>query len=195
MLRKFYRYWLSKRGWSFQGNFEPRPDKYIIIIAPHTANEDFIIGIMARSVLGLRSTKFLGKSQLFKFPFGVIFRALGGYPVVRTKDNNLVDAVTEIFNKHQKFSIALAPEGTRSKVNRLKTGFYYIAKKANIPIYAVGFDYPTKTIIVADPFYPTDNFEKDIRLLFTFYSDIKGKNPELGFGSSTVDKTIECQGL
>jgi 1-acyl-sn-glycerol-3-phosphate acyltransferase len=159
-------------------------------MAPHTANFDFLLGLMVRSVLGITSTKFLGKSQLFKFPHGFIFRALGGYPVIRTRDNNLVDAVTDIFSQHEKFSIALAPEGTRSKVSRLKTGFYHIAKKAHIPIYAVGFDYSTKSIRIRKPFHPSDNFEEDMRELLIYYSAMKGKNPELGVDMSILETTI-----
>ena len=193
MFKRFSHYWLKKNGWVVKGNFEPLPNKFIIVVGPHTANFDFFLGLMARSVLGLRATKFLGKSQLFKFPYGFIFRALGGYPVERTKDNNLVDAVTDIFNSHEKFSIALAPEGTRSKVDRIKIGFYHIAKKANIPIYPVAFDFGTKFVIVKEPFYPSDNFEDDMKELLSFYSNMKGKYPELGIDMSIFDKTISGQ--
>jgi 1-acyl-sn-glycerol-3-phosphate acyltransferase len=193
MFKRFSAYWLKKNGWSIKGDFKPLPDKFIIIVGPHTANYDFFLGLMLRPVLGIQATKFLGKSQLFKFPYGFIFRALGGYPVVRTKDNNLVDAVTEIFNSHDKFSIALAPEGTRSKVDRLKTGFYHIAKKVKIPIYPVAFDFGTKFVIVREPFYPSDNFEKDMEELLSFYSKTKGKIPELGIDMSIYEKTISGQ--
>ena len=193
MFKRFSAYWLKKNGWSFEGDFEPLPDKYIIIVAPHTATIDFFLGIMARSVLGITSTKFLGKSQLFEFPFGFIFRGLGGYPVVRTRDNNLVDSVAEIFNQHEKFSIALAPEGTRAKVDRLRIGFYHIARKANIPIYPVGFDFGTKTIIIREPMIPSDNIENDLRELISFYANLQGKIPELGIDMSILDKTISSQ--
>ena len=193
MFKRFSNYWFKKNGWIVQGDFEPLPNKFIIIVGPHTANFDFFLGLMARSVLGLQSTKFLGKSQLFKFPYGFIFRALGGYPVERTKDNNLVDAVTDIFNSHEEFSIALAPEGTRSKVDRIKTGFYHIAKKVNIPIYPIAFDFGTKFVIVKEPFYPSDNFEDDMKELLSFYSNMKGKYPELGIDMSIFDKTISGQ--
>ena len=193
MFKRFSNYWFKKNGWAVQGDFEPLPNKFIIIVGPHTANFDFFLGLMARSVLGLQSTKFLGKSQLFKFPYGFIFRALGGYPVERTKDNNLVDAVTDIFNSHEEFSIALAPEGTRSKVDRIKTGFYHIAKKVNIPIYPIAFDFGTKFVIVKEPFYPSDNFEDDMKELLSFYSNMKGKYPELGIDMSIFDRTISGQ--
>ena len=193
MFKRFSRYWLKKNGWSIDGDWSNLPNKYIIIVAPHTANIDFFLGLMVRSITGIHSTKFLGKSQLFKFPYGFIFRAMGGYPVVRTKDNNLVDAVVEIFNSHDKFSIALAPEGTRSKVDRLKTGFYHIARKANIPIYPVAFDFGTKVVVIKAPLIPSDNIENDFRQLIDFYAEIDGKYPELGIDKSIFGKTISGQ--
>ena len=193
MFKRFSRYWLKKNGWSIDGDWSNLPNKYIIIVAPHTANIDFFLGLMVRSITGIHSTKFLGKSQLFKFPYGFIFRAMGGYPVVRTKDNNLVDAVAEIFNSHDKFSIALAPEGTRSKVDRLKTGFYHIARKANIPIYPVAFDFGTKVVVIKAPLIPSDNIENDFRHLIDFYAEIDGKYPELGIDKSIFGKTISGQ--
>lgn len=193
MLNWVYKYWFRKIGWSVRVPFDTYPDKFILIVAPHTASFDFVIGILSRAALGIHSTKYLGKSQLFKFPFGAFFRATGGYPVERNKNNNLVDSVAEIFNNHDKFSIALAPEGTRSKVSRLKTGFYHIAKKANIPIIPVGFDYGSKTVVAGHPFSPSDDIEQDFRLLFEFFDNIKGKYPERGIDISILEKTISGQ--
>ena len=187
MMRQLYTFIFKSLGWSFKGSFEPKPPKYIIIVAPHTSNWDFPLGIMVRSIAKIGSTKFLGKSQLFIFPHGFIFRALGGYPVERTKDNNLVDAVVEIFNSKDEFSISLAPEGTRSKVKRFKTGFYHIAKKANVPIYLVGFDFKIKKIVIEKPFYPTDDILKDFKYIIQFFSSIKGRHTELGVDMSLFD--------
>ncbi|MEN8249990.1 MAG: 1-acyl-sn-glycerol-3-phosphate acyltransferase, partial [Bacteroidota bacterium] len=163
------------------------------VIGPHTANMDFVLGIIARSVLGLQGARYLGKSQLFKFPLGILFKALGGYPVDRSKHNNTVDAVVDIFNKHERFGIALAPEGTRSKVDRLKTGFYHIAQKANVPIYMVGFDYGSKSIIVREPFLPSDDIEKDFGMIIDFFSEIKGKYPANGIDKDMLQPTIKYQ--
>lgn len=193
MFKRFSTYWFKKNGWSFKGNFQPLPDKFIIVVGPHTANMDFFLGIMARSVLGITSTKFIGKSQLFRWPYGFIFRAMGGQPVERSRDNNLVEAVAEMFKKRDRFSIAIAPEGTRSKVKRLKTGFYYIARKAKIPIYPVGFDFSTKTVHINKPLVPSMDIERDFRLLFEFFSNIEGKNPELGVDMNMLESTIEGQ--
>ena len=167
-------------GWKFIGQFDSSIPKYIAIVAPHTSNWDFIIGVFARAAIGIDHAKYLGKSQLFKWPYGFIFRALGGHPVDRSKHNNLVEAVVDIFNSKERFAVALAPEGTRKKVGKLKTGFYHIAVQANIPIYLVGFDYPTKTIVIHDAYYPSGNIDDDMPEIMKFFGGITGKNPELG---------------
>ena len=113
--------------------------KYIIAVAPHTSNWDFPVGLAARSVLRIQSAQFLGKSQLFVPPFGWIFRMLGGHPVDRSSSHDMVEQVVKIFAKHENFILAMAPEGTRKKVTKLRTGFYFIAKGAQVPIVPVGF--------------------------------------------------------
>jgi len=190
-MRRLLTFIFNSLGWGFHGSFEPMLPKFIIIVAPHTSNWDFPLGIMVRSIAKIGSTKFLGKSQLFKFPFGFIFRAMGGYPVERTKDNNLVDAVVDIFDSKDEFSISLAPEGSRSKVKRFKTGFYHIAKKANVPIYLVGFDFEIKKIIIEKPFYPTDDIIDDFKYIIQFFSSIKGKHVEKGVDMSLFDSFNE----
>jgi len=180
MLRRFYLFFLRKAGWKFVGHIPTDIQKFIAVVAPHTSNSDFIIGVAARSVLGLTRTRYLGKSQLFRFPYGFIFKMLGGYPVDRSRHNNMVDAVVEIFKEHEEFSIALAPEGTRSKVNKIKTGFYHIARKAAVPIVLVGFDYGTRSIIFKDPFYPTNDIESDFKMFIDFFAKMQGKVPEKG---------------
>jgi 1-acyl-sn-glycerol-3-phosphate acyltransferase len=167
-------------GWGADGSFPPGLKKYIVAVAPHTSNWDFVIGVMARSILHLRGAKFLGKSQLFKPPYGWLFRWLGGYPVDRTSAHDMVHQVAEIFQAHEKFILAIAPEGTRKKVDRLKSGFYYIAKQTGVPIIPCGFDYKRKKVVVGSPFYPTESLENDMKILTQFYSNITGKNPELG---------------
>jgi 1-acyl-sn-glycerol-3-phosphate acyltransferase len=180
MFRLLYLLIFKVIGWKTEGSFPTDIKKFIVAVAPHTSNWDFVIGVLARSVLNLQKAKFLGKDSLFKPPFGWLFRAMGGYPVNRSKHSDMVEQVVAIFNKHDEFYLGLAPEGTRKKVERLRTGFYYIAKKANVPIIPVGFDFSKKTVVVGKPFYPTDNFERDMNQLMIFYKKIKGKNIELG---------------
>jgi 1-acyl-sn-glycerol-3-phosphate acyltransferase len=179
MLRLLYRFVFKLIGWKTQGSFPTDIKKFIVAVAPHTSNWDFVIGVLARSVLNLQKAKFLGKDSLFKPPFGWLFRTMGGYPVNRSKKNDMVEQVVAIFNRHDEFYLGLAPEGTRKKVDKLRTGFYYIAKKANVPIIPVGFDFSKKAVIVGKPFYPTDDFDDDMGQLLHFYRQIKGKNPML----------------
>jgi len=167
-------------GWTVKGEFPPQHKKYVVAVAPHTSGWDFVIGIMARSAIKMKHTHYLGKSQLFRPPFGWFFRMLGGTPVDRSSPHNVVDQVVQIFNAHDEYIVALAPEGTRKKVEQLRTGFYYIAKKAGVPIVPVGFDFEKKQVIIGEPLFPSENFDADIQVLLNFYRTIKGKIPEFG---------------
>ena len=159
-------FWLL--GWKVIGGVPEDLKKCIIIAAPHTSNWDFIIGVMVRSIVGFKS-KFLGKKSLFKAPYGWIFRSLGGYPVDRSQRSNLVDQVVEIFNKHEEFCIAIAPEGTRKNVNDWKTGFYYIADGAGIPIVRSRIDIPNKLVEFYEPFWTTGDIQIDLPKLREVY--------------------------
>jgi len=150
-----------------------------MIVAPHTSNSDFLVGLAARSILKI-NTRYLGKKELFRFPFGIVFRYLGGYPVDRSRSANMVEEVAGIFNRYEEFSICIAPEGTRSKTNKLKTGFYHIATRLNIPILMVGFDYPSREVRIHEPFYPSGTLEADLPMILDFFRTIKGKYPEKG---------------
>lgn len=167
-------------GWSIRGSFPYHLNKYIVIVAPHTSNWDFLVGVFGRSITRMGNAKYLGKMELFRFPYGWIFRALGGYPVDRSRHSNMVDAVVEIFNENEQFVIVIAPEGTRKKVEKLKTGFYYIAKKTKVPIVMVSFDYSEKIITIAEPFETSHDYNADMDSILEFYRGAKGKNPELG---------------
>ena len=169
--------WVFKvLGWRVEGwNFNDL-DKYLIIVIPHTSNWDFFLGLLLRGYFGSYHLKYVGKDSLFVWPFGYIFKALGGYPVDRSKSNNFVDSIVDIYNNNERFVITLAPEGTRSKTDSLKTGFYYIAKGANIPIVMTTFDYGNKIIINREPYYLTDDMEKDFKEIEKFFKGRKGKN-------------------
>jgi 1-acyl-sn-glycerol-3-phosphate acyltransferase len=180
MLRPLYLLIFKLLGWKITGDFPRQLKKYIIAVAPHTSNWDFPLGVMARSILRIQKARFLGKHSLFKPPFGWFFRALGGYPVDRSSSHDVVQQVVDVFNAHDEFVLALAPEGTRKKVEKLRTGFYYIAKGANIPIVPVGFDFATKQVVIGQPMMPTDDFNRDMNALLQFYKRMKGKNPEFG---------------
>lgn len=176
MSRLLYLFFFRLAGWKIEG-LMPSEKKYIIIVAPHTSNWDFMIGLCARSILRF-DAKFLGKKELFRFPFGALFRWLGGVPVDRSKNVNLVDAVANLFNERENFIVAIAPEGTRKYVAQWKTGFYFMALKAKVPIVMTAFDYPKKTVIINQPFYPTGNLAEDMKTIFGFFRDKKGKFPK-----------------
>ncbi len=151
-----------------------------MVVAPHTSNWDFIIGLAYRNILGMGGTRFLGKEALFKPPFGFIFYWLGGTPVNRKNSQQMVNTVASLFLRHTDFVLALSPEGTRSKVDKLRTGFYFMAKKANVPIVMVGLDYRHKRVVIHQPFLPTENQDADMKHILSFFRSIEGKHPENG---------------
>jgi len=160
-MRPIIRFFWNLLGWKIVGTMPVGIKKYIIIAAPHTSNWDFLIGLCVRSIMGFESN-FLGKKSLFRWPYGWFFRKLGGHPVDRASRNNLVDQVVEIFQSNEKFVLALAPEGTRKAVSDWKTGFYYIALKANVPIVRSKFDIKNKCVTIFPPYYPIGNIEDDM---------------------------------
>lgn len=125
-------------------------------------------------------TRYVGKRELFRFPFGYIFRALGGYPVDRSKNNKFVDAVCELFNSKDNFSICLTPEGTRSYAPIWKTGFWHIAHNLNIPIVMIGMDYKSKSVVIKEPFLTSEHVESDISKMKEYFMQFEGLHPELG---------------
>jgi 1-acyl-sn-glycerol-3-phosphate acyltransferase len=171
--------WLFKTifkllGWKVISNLPPNLKKAIFAVCPHNRTADFFVGLCTRPTIGL-TINYLGKEELFRPPFGWIFRGLGGTPVYRTKSTNFVQQVAETFNRHEELLVAIAPEGTRKNVSKLRTGFYYMAHSANIPIVMVGFDYPKKSIIIAEPFQPSGDFEVDMKKYFIpFFETIGG---------------------
>lgn len=167
-------------GWRLEGQF-PNINQYVVIVVPHTHWMDFIIGILVRAISKQR-INYVGKKSLFKPPFGWFFRWTGGAPVDRAKNSNVVDSVAKIYEEREVFRLCLAPEGTRKKVKALKTGFYYIAKAVNIPIVMVAFDFGKKQVIIAEPFFTTEDINTDFRKIRTFFKDVKGKIPENSFG-------------
>ena len=164
-------------GWKFEGSFPQRLSKYLIIVIPHTSNWDFPLGLLVRSA-GKTPAKFAGKHTLFRPSFGWLFRWLGGHPVDRRKRNNFVDAVVDIYNSKKEFVLCIAPEGTRKKVEQLKSGFYYIALGAKVPIVMVQFDYGRKVIGVREPFYPTGDKDADFSIINAYFKGVTGKISE-----------------
>jgi 1-acyl-sn-glycerol-3-phosphate acyltransferase len=172
-------------GWKITGHMDDAIKKSVLMILPHTSWHDFYIGLLARGIIGMEM-HYVAKKELFQFPFKWYFRWMGGAPLDRTGNLNKVDAIVEMFNKRKVFRMAIAPEGTRKKVNELKTGFYYIALKANVPIIPVAFDYCRKEVRLGQPYYPTANIDRDLKILSKHFIGVKGRTAENGLDISVL---------
>ena len=177
MWKSFCRWLLYKQlGWSIDVTQE-HPSKYIICLAPHTSNWDFLIGQLYNGAEGLKSN-FLMKKEWFFWPLGPIFRSLGGIPVFRSKKTSMTDNLAEAARKAERFMLCITPEGTRSPNPEWKRGFYYIAQKAEIPILLYGIDYEQKLIRCTKTIVPTGDIDTQMRDIKLYFKDFKGKKPE-----------------
>lgn len=163
--------------WNLKGNIDAQLKKCVIIIAPHTSWYDFFIGLLVRKILGLE-INFVGKRELFKPPFGWYFRWVGGAPLDRTPNQDKVEAITRIFKSREIFRLAISPEGTRKKTQRWKTGFYYIAVSAGVPIIFVALDYSKNKVKISKPFFPSGDSESDLSAILHYYHGVQGKIPQ-----------------
>ncbi len=165
---------LKVRGWKLQGK-PPTTPKYVLIGVPHTSNWDFPLALAMAFVYRF-DMHWMGKDSLFKGWRGPIMRWLGGISINRSSSNNVVEQTIEAFNASNSLVVAIPPEGTRSKVDRWKTGFYYIALGANVPIALSFLDYKRKIGGFLSTFYPTGDIEKDITQMRSRYAGISGKH-------------------
>ncbi|MFN2233766.1 MAG: lysophospholipid acyltransferase family protein [Anaerolineales bacterium] len=155
----------------------PPTSRYVLIGAPHTSNWDFVLVLLLMTAERI-PIRLMGKDSLFRGPTGLMMRSLGAIPVDRAQKANLVDQVAEIFTQYDDLIIGLAPEGTRSKSTRWRTGFYYIALKANVPIVMAYLDYGNKVCGLGPSFYPTGDIQADFEIIRDFYAGIVGKYPQ-----------------
>ena len=163
-------------GWKMNVTV-PNYDKCVVCAAPHTTNLDLFIGKLFYGAWG-RKTSFMMKKDWFFFPLGIIFKAVGGIPVDRSRKTSLVDQMAHKFAESKKFHLAITPEGTRSPNPNWKKGFYYIALGANIPIVLIGIDYEKKCITAGKYIIPSGVIDKDMREIKLYFKDFKGKHPE-----------------
>lgn len=163
-------------GWKVEGELPSAIKKCVIIVVPHTSWHDFYLGALVRKIIKI-DINFIAKEELFRFPFGWYFRWMGGAPVDRKSNKNTVQQVTDMFNSREEFRLALAPEGTRKKVEHWRSGFYFMAHNAAVPIICVAFDYNTKTVKIGNPFKTSGNYEEDYPILKSFYNGVIGKIP------------------
>lgn len=164
-------------GWKLQGCDPNVVPKKIFVVMPHTSNWDFPLGVLARGAKGFKSN-FLIKDQYFKGPSKWLFKRMGGHPVSRSKRTNLVDQVVELFQTNDEFAIAITPEGTRKRNEKLKTGFYHIAQKANIPIIYTKMDYGNKVIDFHAPRFVADTVEEELAFVINHFKGVQAKKPD-----------------
>jgi len=171
------RYFLRILGWRVVGKLPDLP-KFVIVGAPHTSNWDFVM-FLALAFILKADLRYMGKKELFYWPYGWFFRWCGGVPVDRSKPQGLVEQTVQAIQEADHFQLVITPEGTRSKVGEWKRGFYHIAKNAGIPVVAGYVDSRTKTCGVGPTFTLTDDMEADIKTMQSFFKDKVGINPRL----------------
>lgn len=165
-------------GWKITGTVPVDIKKCVVIMAPHTSMWDFVWGRLAYWVLRLKA-KFLIKREMFNSWLGPVLIRIGGIPVDRSKKNNAVDTVAELFLKYDSLYITITPEATRKLNPDWKKGFYYIALKANVPIALGYLDYHKKEGGIGKMLTPTGNFDEDFKIIEEFYRGRGAKHPEL----------------
>jgi 1-acyl-sn-glycerol-3-phosphate acyltransferase len=176
-------HWLSVRmlkalGWTLTGAMPANTPQSVVIAAPHTSNWDFPYTLMVAFAMKL-NIQWMGKQQLFRFPFRQLMLWLGGIPVNRSQSTNLVEASVQTLQQaHRDLHLVVPPEGTRSQSRHWKTGFYYIAVGARVPIVLGYMDFATKHSGLGPAFMPTGDLEADMVHIKAFYAAFKGKNPD-----------------
>ena len=177
-LRAGSRAFLKLKGWTVEGQLPPEAAKSVFIAAPHTSNWDLPYTLMVAFVLRLNIC-WMGKDSLFRWPFGPVMRWLGGIAVDRDKSSNLVAASAQaIVRADGPLQLVVPPEGTRGKTRQWKTGFYFIALQAKVPIVLAYMDYQRKVSGLGPLFTPTGDVEADMAVIKRFYAPIKGRNAD-----------------
>lgn len=178
---------LKQLGWSFEGEF-PKHKKMVLAVAPHTSNWDFVVGLAVAFSLRLKIS-FFGKHSIFIPPFDRLLRRWGGIPIERSKAHGVVGQITDTMISADKMILCLSPEGTRSRVERWKTGFLHIAHKAKVPLFLVGFDYHKKKIIFGSCQNVGEDTEAELQNVYAFYANVQAKFPDKV--ACSLEKNIE----
>jgi 1-acyl-sn-glycerol-3-phosphate acyltransferase len=166
---------LKAARWNWDGTL-PDEKKFVLIAAPHTSNWDFVLALSALDAMGCH-VSWMGKDSLFRGPAAACFRAMGGIPVNRTKASNLVESMVRQFEERERFVLLVPAEGTRSVGKHWKSGFYYIARGARVPIALGYLDYARKRAGIGPLLWPTGNVKDDMDQIRRFYADKVGKHP------------------
>jgi 1-acyl-sn-glycerol-3-phosphate acyltransferase len=168
---------LALFGWKVKGRYTNSLQSCVIVVAPHTSNWDFIWGILARNVYRLNA-RYLIKNTFFKPGIAWFFRWTGGIPVDRSQKNELTDRLKHMLTQGKTMQIVFTPEGTRKRVDRWKTGFYWVAVDTGLPIIMHSIDFKRKEFDTHAPLYPSGDWEKDKLIFEAFYKDKTPGNPE-----------------
>lgn len=170
------RFWLKVFRWTIDVDMPPG-DQRILVIAPHTSYWDAPVLLGAGAVIGI-DPHWMGTHNLFRFPFRTLVRWLGGIPVDRTRRSGLVDSAVAAFSDNDYLQLAIAPEGTRFRVEKWKSGFYRIAEGAGVPISLVFADYGRKVAGIGGTFTPSGDYAADMAHIREFYADVTPKHPD-----------------
>lgn len=170
------RFMIAVRGWRIEGEF-PDIKKMVLIVAPHTSNWDFLTGIWVKLAMHIGG-RFVGKHTLFRGPFGIFMRWLGGVPVDRSAPAGFVGETVRAMREADRMTLVIAPEGTRKRVEKWKSGFYRVALEAKIPILLAAFDYSRKVVCFFPPVIPTGDYEKDLALIRSHLRQEMAQRPE-----------------
>jgi 1-acyl-sn-glycerol-3-phosphate acyltransferase len=176
MSRVVGRVGLASLGWRIEGEM-PNRAKMVVIVAPHTSNWDFVVGFLAYLALGL-DCAWWGKHTLFRWPFGKFLRHFGGIPVVRSQSNNVVERTVQEFARREQMLLAIAPEGTRRKVEAWRTGFYHVARGAGVPVLTVALDFGRRVIEIGPLVELSDDQDGDIARLRARFATVRGKRAD-----------------
>ncbi len=167
---------LTLAGWKIRGDWPPLK-KAVLIAAPHTSNWDAIYMLAAAGYFRI-TLRWMGKASLTKGPFGWVVSALGCVPIDRSARHDVVETMRRAFAATDAMLLAVPPEGTRSLTREWKSGFYHIARTAEVPIILSVLDYGTKTIRIAGVFHPTGDYEKDLAAILEYYRGAAGKHSD-----------------
>ena len=168
---------LAAMGWNITNQIPSDVKKAIIIMAPHTSYFDFVMGKFGYWYLGIPS-RFYIKKEAFFWPLGPLLNQLGGIPVDRKRKSHVLEMTTRYFKENESFYLTITPEGTRALVRQWKKGFYILAMKTGVPIVLGYLDYQKKTGGPTKVFYPTGDYEADMKKIEAFYRGINGRHPE-----------------
>jgi 1-acyl-sn-glycerol-3-phosphate acyltransferase len=176
-LLRLFAWYFKFRGWKIKGQIPADIHKCVIIAAPHTSNWDFVFSLGALKLLGYK-VNYMVKQELFIFPFSILLKRSGGIAIDRKKNNNVVDEMVASINNSSHIFLMLAAEGTRKRVDKWKSGFYYVAQKAKVPICTGFLDYAKKEAGFGPVITITENSAEDLAKIKSFYSTISPCIPE-----------------